>query len=108
MRGETLYTLAWKRRAAPPIDYSICDAYDGRELYVTSDQTDALIERRKLGKKRDVKLLALIGDRVYQAVFSMAVATRVRFPARRRRQARARERLLGWRHLKTKKSRLTS
>ena len=67
--AETLYVMRWKGKKAPPVDYSVCDAYGGQELYVTSDQEDALAERRRLGKVRPVKLLAVVYGRTYQAVF---------------------------------------
>lgn len=95
MNGETFYTLRWKR-GTPPIDYSICDAYDGHELYLTSDQKDALAERKRLSKKRHVKLLAFLYGRIYQAVFEIPPSLG---PGRPRR----RERLRGWRQLREPK-----
>ena len=69
MSAEAFYVLRWKRNA-PPVDYSICDAYDGHELYVTSDQADAFAERLRLGKVRPVKRFAILYGRTFQALFA--------------------------------------
>jgi hypothetical protein len=67
--AEQFYVLRWKRNA-PPVDYSVCDAYTGAELYVTSDQADALAQRVQLGKVRHVKLVAVLYGRTFQAMFA--------------------------------------
>jgi len=56
------------RSPSGPKDYSVVDARTGAELYVTSTEAEAILSVRRLGKKREVKLLRLAGATLMRAV----------------------------------------
>lgn len=82
-------------------DYCVIDASTGAELYMTSDEEDALKQRKILGKDRAVRLIAMTPSGIVAAVFGFTKRSqrmsRMHGMLYRKILSRPREVLLGWR-----------